>query len=97
LRQLLIAMSQDWRVLMVKLADRLHNLRTLHAMPLAKQQRTARETLDVFAPLAHRLGVWAIKEELEDRSFAILDPQAFREVEKALRERRRALNPVTAW
>jgi len=91
LQQLLIAMSQDWRVLMIKLADRLHNMRTLHAMPLRKQQRIARETLEVFAPLARRVGVWAIKEELEDRSFAILDPEAFRAVEKALRARRRAL------
>ena len=91
LRSMLIAMSEDWRVLIVKLADRLHNMRTLYAMPAEKQRRIALETLQVFAPLAHRLGVWTIKEELEDRAFAILDPPAFRAIERALRDRRREM------
>lgn len=75
LRHLILAMSEDWRVLVIKLSDRLHNMRTLGAMPLVKQERTARETLDVFVPLAAKLGVWDIKTELEDLALRILYPE----------------------
>lgn len=75
LRHMLIAMSKDWRVLVVKLCDRLHNMRTLGAMPAHKQVRIAHETMGVFVPLARRMGLWAIKTELEDRCFRTLHPE----------------------
>ena len=87
LRQMLIAMTGDIRIIIVKLADRLHNMRTLSAMKPEKQQRIARETLEIFAPLAHRLGIGQIKWELEDLSFQYLDPQAYLYLKTRLRTR----------
>lgn len=87
IRKMVVAMAQDVRVLLIKLADRLHNIRTVSALRLEKQQRVARETLDVYVPLAHRLGVQEIKHELEDRCFAILEPGLYAEIEAKLSDR----------
>ncbi len=87
LRQMLIAMTGDIRIIIVKLADRLHNMRTLGSMKPEKQQRIARETIEIFAPLAHRLGIGQIKWELEDLSFKYLDPQAYHYLKDRLRTR----------
>ena len=87
IRKMVVAMAQDVRVLLIKLADRLHNIRTVSALRLEKQQRVARETLDVYVPLAHRLGVQEIKHELEDRCFAILEPGIYAEIEARLADR----------
>src|SRR5205814_5602440 len=87
-RKMIVAMAHDIRVVLIKLADRLHNMRTLGAMPKNKQQEKARETLDIFAPLAHRLGIHAIKWELEDLAFATLHPRKFKEIRDLVNQQR---------
>ena len=88
IRKMLLTMGDDVRVVLIKLADRLHNMRTLGYMPRHKQQSVARETMDIFAPLANRLGIWQMKWELEDLSFRYLNQTAYRSIAKALDERR---------
>ena len=87
MRKMLVAMAKDLRVLVIKLADRLHNMRTIASMPLDKQQRIAQETLDIYAPLAHRLGMQELKQQLEDLSFASLHPKRFAELDHLVRIR----------
>src|ERR1700757_5074621 len=81
-RKMLLAMVHDVRVVLVKLADRLHNMRTLEFLEPAKQQRIARETMDIYAPIAHRLGMGIIKGELEDLSFRYLEPEGYLALQK---------------
>jgi RelA/SpoT family (p)ppGpp synthetase len=87
-RKMLLAMVRDLRVILVKLADRTHNLRTIEALPLAKRRAIARETLDIYAPVAERLGLYSMKLELEDLGFCTLYPQRYRVLEKALKKAR---------
>ena len=87
MRKMLVAMAKDLRVLVIKLADRLHNMRTIAAMPLEKQQRIAQETLDIYAPLAHRLGMQEMKQQLEDLAFAALHPKRFAELDHLVSSR----------
>jgi guanosine-3',5'-bis(diphosphate) 3'-pyrophosphohydrolase len=84
-RKMLLAMVRDLRVILVKLADRTHNMRTLSALPVAKQRRIARETLDIYAPIANRLGMYSLKIELEDLGFNTLYPMRYRVLARALR------------
>jgi len=88
LRKTLMAMGDDVRVVLIKLADRLHNMRTLSYMPEHKQKRIAQETMDIFAPLANRLGIWQIKWELEDLGFRYTQPDAYKDIAKKLSDRR---------
>jgi GTP diphosphokinase / guanosine-3',5'-bis(diphosphate) 3'-diphosphatase len=90
IRKMFLAMADDIRVVLIKLADRLHNMRTLAALPPEKQLRIARQTLEIYAPLAERLGIWQVKWELEDLSFKVLEPARFRELAKLLDTRRKA-------
>src|SRR5579871_4748111 len=87
IRKMFLAMATDWRVLMIKLADRLHNMRTIAVMPEANQRATAQETLDVYAPLAHRLGVQQVRWQLEDLAFATLQPKRYAEIEQMVASR----------
>ena len=95
-RKMLVAMANDWRVLIIKLADRLHNMRTLSAMPEWKQRRTAQETLDIYAPLAHRLGIQGVKWQLEDLAFATLHPKRYAEIEQMVATRAPMLDEFLA-
>lgn len=88
LRKMLVAMAEDLRVVFIKLADRLHNMRTLGALPEAKQLAIARETREIYAPLAHRLGIWEMKWQLEDLSFRYLEPKQYHRIARMLDSRR---------
>ncbi len=86
-RKMIVAIARDLRVLIIKLADRLHNLRTLAVLPAFKQDYIARETLDVYAPLAHRLGMQDLKQQLEDLAFAALEPRRYAEIDQMVQQR----------
>ena len=87
MRKMLVAVAKDIRVLLIKLADRLHNMRTIASLPKWKQQRIATETLDIYAPLAHRLGMQGLKNELEDLSFAALHPKWYAQIDQMIADR----------
>ncbi len=88
LRKMFLAMGSDFRVILIKLADRLHNMRTLSHMPPHKRIQKAKETLEIFAPIANRLGIWQLKWELEDLAFRYLDPERYRAIAAQIHERR---------
>ncbi|HYY70629.1 MAG TPA: bifunctional (p)ppGpp synthetase/guanosine-3',5'-bis(diphosphate) 3'-pyrophosphohydrolase [Terriglobales bacterium] len=88
-RKMVLAMVDDIRVVLIKLADRLHNMRTLKALPPERQERIARETLEIYAPIAHRLGMGKVRGELEDLAFQYVDPIAFKQVHEAVEARRK--------
>ncbi|HLB78727.1 MAG TPA: bifunctional (p)ppGpp synthetase/guanosine-3',5'-bis(diphosphate) 3'-pyrophosphohydrolase, partial [Candidatus Dormibacteraeota bacterium] len=98
-RKMLVAMAEDIRVVLTKLADRLHNMRTVNFLPQERRKAMAQETLDIYAPLAHRLGMWGIKWELEDLSFAELHPDNYQDIVKKIarkrKEREAYVNDVT--
>jgi GTP pyrophosphokinase len=93
---MLLAMAEDIRVVLIKLADRLHNMRTLEFLPEPKRLRISRETLDIYAPLAHRLGIWQIKWELEDIAFRYLQPEDYRDVVKRINRQRKDRETVVS-
>ena len=88
LRKMLVSMAEDIRVVLIKLADRLHNMKTLSALPPEKRRRIAQETLDIYSPLAHRLGIWEIKWQLDDLAFRHLNEDKYREISKMLASKR---------
>jgi len=88
LRKMLIAMAEDLRVVLIKLADRLHNMRTLGALPLEKRQAIAQETLEIYAPLSHRLGLWKVKWQLEDLAFRYLEPHQYHQTARLVTRKR---------
>ena len=88
LRKMMLAMVEDVRVVLIKLCDRLHNMRTMEHMPTHKQVAKSKETLEIFAPLANRLGVWQLKWELEDLAFRYIEPVTYKEIAKKLKHRR---------
>ncbi|HVC23008.1 MAG TPA: bifunctional (p)ppGpp synthetase/guanosine-3',5'-bis(diphosphate) 3'-pyrophosphohydrolase [Candidatus Dormibacteraeota bacterium] len=89
IRKMLVAMAEDLRVVLIKLADRMHNMRTIAALPEERQRRIAQETIDIYAPLAHRLGIWQMKAELEDLCFSVLDRDNYERVRQEVHLRRR--------
>ena len=88
IRKLFLAMISDVRVILIKLADRLHNIRTIDSLPADRRLRIASETLEIYAPIAERLGIWRIKSELEDRSFKILEPRLYAEISRGVEKSR---------
>jgi guanosine-3',5'-bis(diphosphate) 3'-pyrophosphohydrolase len=89
IRKMLVAMAEDIRVVLIKLADRLHNMRTVEALPPDRQHRMAQETIDIYAPLAHRLGMWQVKWELEDLAFSVMNPDAYGEISGQFKRKRK--------
>jgi GTP pyrophosphokinase len=88
IRKMFLAMAEDLRVVVIKLCDRLHNMRTLHPLPHEKQQRIAKQTMEIYAPLAHRLGIWQVKWELEDLAFKYIDSERYKQLVDRLTSRR---------
>ncbi len=96
IRKMLLAMAEDIRVVLIKLADRLHNMRTIDPLPEVKRRKISRETLDIYAPLAHRLGIWQVKWELEDLAFRNLNPEEYKEVVKRINRQRRERDAIVS-
>jgi len=96
IRKLFLAMISDVRVILIKLADRLHNIRTIDSLPEEKKARVARETLEIYAPIAERLGIWKIKSELEDRAFQCLEPKIYQEITAGVEKSREEHEEILA-